>query len=1322
MKLWQEVQTNCKKSFRARRDEKNKLINNVANYGLKIDDVCVRMRDGEYTDFGIKALENMRPLLTDYRISKAIKFLDENNIESATRVLYLDNEVKSYGVNVIYSVIKEWLVKNDIDVPSEYINNAFELDEDTMQYVLTTRSDSLRGKVQINNIGKSKQGQSVVPEDWLGKEFSNGRELHKEMDNLDWRKGKPPVCYCCTYTMIIQEKYSWKNKTDEVIMTYNPSFSINIGNKCSVIHFTDNYNEWLNNLDDSIDILPCVSINNKKYIIACQLKNIIGENKYNDTENVGFLVSKLQKAIRRGRKCSKILYETMNDLGHAKPYNLPEQQYVKVSGTRQLCWRLFITIVEDVEAYLEDDNYYSLLDLLCYALLAQNDPEIQFNENIINKMAYTALLVQYNDNIGRNWDWRKGNLENNCDHDFLNIAMECMPMMSGDMRLLKKSGDLMNGFEMKKMEIKSLDDMLGFCDEEYSKECVYASNDMHCNPNILLYLQSSLDFVPCEEQHTTYKLAQFIWENSSKYNVRNVFDIPENRILKSLKDIQKNDDFTINEKVIDLVSSKTDVVCQNDNLEIPLSDSRLGFLLLFGKKVHLSSNGKQKSMEIIIAGTHRNPCKVKQGDKYLADDKEGVKRYVEYMNQNNIVIDLPNPPEGYKWNIKNKKVKLNAKCIGRKMIFYVNDEEILPFDSRKLLVRNNKVIDDDIPTLLKPIVSHVLYQEKTEYNEWQLNLLLRKLWKIRHDNGNCNVFQWSHMSHLDSKIWKCVLAKLYNNYNDEIQIGPIDRKGHKLHESIHYLYEGVIWRLCNLLAFLYPNAMRPKTMLKFIINKHDPTYLNLISTLESLALDNNKQIITVLPIIKTKLWEHQLKSSNEIFLGMTKYNKKGYGDASNVGSGKTLSTLNVMAKLLNYNYRKNITNYSGFLVLLPTTKLYDTWKDEIRKHTMGFNIVEQSANGQLSGNITWNTIVITTLGRMRDHPVYNSWICCIIDECLSVQNKDAFQTEEAWRQVLNSQYGVMMMSATFFRSRFDKLFYMIKMLRAGLPESKEYLDTLLSETIVCNVTENKRVWNTNINKFKLDDGLRKQYDEILMQDISSEQLYVKLNKLIYDCFDYIGCFKNIIEKIGNRKALIYAKSKDEADKICLIIENVTRYPDKTGQHVVLSYAEGTYGLNDLVIYNTIITRPPESDKLPQMKGRLDRPNQKSNNLYIEYILTENTIEEAGLLRLELCNTFYKNHIMPLADFYDLAVGMKKINKYINIDNMEKGIILIDDDDSAIYSESIDHYDCIDFRGSYIKSMEKTMNATKLTNISCYLDHLFEIEKMREDIKNLIYIL
>jgi len=51
------------------------------------------------------------------------------------------------------------------------------------------------------------------------------------------------------------------------------------------------------------------------------------------------------------------------------------------------------------------------------------------------------------------------------------------------------------------------------------------------------------------------------------------------------------------------------------------------------------------------------------------------------------------------------------------------------------------------------------------------------------------------------------------------------------------------------------------------------------------------------------------------------------------------------------------------------------------------------------------------------------------------------------------------------------------------------------------------------------------------------------------------------------------------------------YPEISNNICVISKYKGTYGINNLVKYDTILMKPPEPDKLPQMKGRLDRPGQ-----------------------------------------------------------------------------------------------------------------------------------
>ena len=286
--------------------------------------------------------------------------------------------------------------------------------------------------------------------------------------------------------------------------------------------------------------------------------------------------------------------------------------------------------------------------------------------------------------------------------------------------------------------------------------------------------------------------------------------------------------------------------------------------------------------------------------------------------------------------------------------------------------------------------------------------------------------------------------------------------------------------------------------------------------------------------------------------------------------------------------------------------------------------------------------LITTMGRMREHPIHHLWFQVIIDECLTVQNKDALQTKEAWRQSMVARHGVYMMSATFFRSRFDKLYYMLKILRTQLPETKEYLDTILANTIVCNIPVKGREWKEDIHGYKLTSSLQEKYDKVRNNSTklrSAEKIYIELTSFISEHVDYIKLFEKTLTALPvGRRCLVYSKSRTEAEKIAKRIKSITRYPDKSGKHVVISYTEGTYGLNDLTGYNTIVTRPPEPDKLPQMKGRINRPGQKEDILYLEYIIIKNTIEEASHLRLQLANQFHNSHILPLAEFYQLAIG------------------------------------------------------------------------------------
>lgn len=122
----------------------------------------------------------------------------------------------------------------------------------------------------------------------------------------------------------------------------------------------------------------------------------------------------------------------------------------------------------------------------------------------------------------------------------------------------------------------------------------------------------------------------------------------------------------------------------------------------------------------------------------------------------------------------------------------------------------------------------------------------------------------------------------------------------------------------------------------------------------------------------------------------------------------------------------------------------------------------------------------------------------------------------------------------------------------------------------------------------------------------------------------------------SNRYLIYAKSNEEAAEWSAELD-IPIYPEK-GDHCIVTYHNGAYGLNDLVIYNAIIMRPPAPDLLPQIKGRLDRPGNKSNNLLIEYFVVKDTIDEGLIIRLNIASQFIQKYIMPLAKFYKISLN------------------------------------------------------------------------------------
>ena len=1281
MKLYEQIKNHTKKSFIARLDDTGKPLKNVANYGLQVGSVAKRMGKGEYTDFSVKVLDQVYPLFTNITVLRAIKYLDDGDIMVAGDILGLKKDMQEYGINIIYWALSVWLEKNELFIPPSYKKEYIMDDklEKLKDRILTVRSRPLNVKLRIESIGKSKKGHSVVPENWLGKTFDNAYELHSEMDKLDWRKGKAPVHYCCIHSMAIVDTNTWTsidfNKTD-----YD-----------KIIYLSFKKGQLLTKYDNKNNNYKMMSINfplqtekgkHDKILFVADLDSLVDNNpQYERYETVGVLVSRLQKCIRRGRKCPRALIETIVRLSTSPPYNLPDQQFLKVSGCRQLCWRLFISIIEDSEPYLPNPVYFSVQDIFFLSVLCQIDPDIKLKNEIIDKLVYTALLVQYNDKLGTNWKWRLG--DTTLDDDELSpfiLAIKYMPMMKNDRQMLTKGANYIKTYKLKKLKIVPLEKLLENSDKTIEYNSTLAAYDMHCLPNIIIEIQGSLPLSFYDNNVcTTQKIPHYIWESMSKSNVRYTVNFCKDgsnllgkkdliifkKVLREIQEYNYNKEYTLDNAFTELIAKFNNDKHDNDYHTFPTSIGKKAFLTLFGQKIRLRPEKGQHALEIIVAGDlmDKNICKVKRvnnkNNKYLEGDEQikGQERYIKYMQkENKIYVELLSAPDGYIWHIESNKKKVHIYINKNK--FYVNDTKLKLFDARRMLKKIEAPKMYEIPSILKYLICQTLYcTSSTRFGLYEINLINRGLHKMRKKKKDYKIYEWIYLtglSKLKSNIWRLVVCRLHNGFDNEVFVGPVDRHGNKVNRSINYLNEGIIWRILNLLAALYPAVLQIRGYFKYALNKNAAEYMHLKQCLDKLTLEEkecvkNKNKTKIK--IKTKPWIHQQQSTDRIFYGYTVEQKKGFGDASFVGAGKTLTSLTVISKLMNYNNNNN-NNNKGVVILLPTTKLYKTWFDEIEKHTEGFDILVQQANGKLESmekgtiinkeksisDIKHNTLLITTLGRMRDHPLSNPWILTVIDECLTVQNKEALQTSEAWKQSLCSQYGVLMMSATFFRSRFDKMFYMLSMLRSGLPEKKEYLDAILAEHIVCFIPEKSRVWTNNITKYMLSKKDKINYDTIKGQDIGSEKMYHMLAQYIHTNINYVQLFVRRINELDKDcKILIYCKSKEEADSLSQH-KKIGRYPDISKQHVCVSYAEGTYGLNDLVVYDTLLTRPPEPDKLSQMKGRLDRPGQTSDILHLEYIILKNTIEEALLYRLEICNSFYKNHILPLADFYDIAVS------------------------------------------------------------------------------------
>jgi len=1197
----------------------------IANNGCDKNSIVKVGRNGDFFGFTIKVLERIKPLFTDNLIIKGIELISIEEYDSVVRLFDIRNEYIEYGYDIIFYTIYKWFEICKLNIPLTYNIKIMRCDS-IIKRLLTVRHDTINVPIEIVNIGNN-----VVPSEWIGKQFSSGIELHEYMNQLEWRRGKPKVTYCCTYGMT-------QCSNTNVNLTLNMKENIN----AIYVILDINQNARFGLYSDRTLYLYYVEYEANNSILRI-LFNIMDHfvssseiklKKY----SVGLLSSILQKCIRHGRCSKEILEDTIRKLARAKPYNLPDQQFLKVSGSRQLFWRFFISIIEDFRYYYDSSNI-NLFDILVLALITNKEPDYIINDKLMNRMIELGNMVCMADKITDYYEWRdynmiipKYDINNNIHMNIIYLAFNFIPKMQGDNVMIQKYYDLLTKYQPKPITIN--------IDKVECNKCmngmtpIYTGVDNHSVPNIILKFQAI-----SRKNYSTQECSSLIWELNGKFNNRKpkqfIKGMFEGTDIRNITMLQKHyyDEYI---SIFDIIPFDENNIIKESlvkDRDLTKYDKRILFLKIVGEKIKINPEKfGQKILEVVFSYqdyiTNNNMIQIKyiNSDEYIIGDDYDINliRVQNYLKKNRITVNLPDCIIGYNW-ITDKPVRIG---LNDDNMIIVNNIVLNWFDGSSF-VKKQENIPYNIPNKKdNMIISEMLSPSK--FYDIDCNIECRKIIATR----MIDIKDYDMTKHLH--ILNSIMIKIHTAYDNMVIISQVSRTGERVDNSLDYNYEGKYWKMLNLLHYCYPLALIPSGEMNYKLNINNYHYYRMITDM-NIILNKNNDMNNITSIIKTKtkLWDHQLNTVNFI-LSNIKDGKRGFGDASNVGAGKTLTALATCVELY-----KNFPYNNKVLILLPSESLIKTWVDEINKHFLGINYIVTKSNGNLEGIYKSDSlnIYITTMGRNRDKKINSKWLFVIIDECLTVQNKEAKQTIAAWEQVICSKLGLLLLSATFFRTRFDKLLYMLKMLNCNLPETKEYLDTILIDSIKVNLPITKRLWHEDMIKIEMSKEFYDKYNKINNSEISNEKKYVELKKYIRDNINYIKLFITYIEKISinpNKKLLIYANSMEEAQDISNISKmDVGLYPDISKRHVVVSYAVGTYGLNNLIAFNHILTRPPEPDKLPQMKGRLDRMGQKENELNITFIMLMNTIEEMEYMKLELCNNFYSNHIMPLSELFNL---------------------------------------------------------------------------------------
>ena len=1261
--LIREIKSKCPPSYRAQRDDNGKLTPTVANLGLKAGQLASRGDTGEYAGLTVVAIDPVLPLLTDDRIIRALEYIRDDQLFEASHILQVP---LSKDFSTMRAVLVEWLRVTGIDCPAELRSTAM-LDANLKRWIRTTSSDFINGRLRIAETGASKEaGGSVVPENWIGREFPNAKAIHDAMDSLPWRQNRPPVQYCVCYFMKLVQAREWmtQNTVDIHGATMGAKIEFRNGSLHSDVEEFKSESaarKWVKDKSHArlqFTTFSC-QIGERMETVLFACRDVFQTPEYRDTENVGVLSSRLQKCNRRGRSCAGLLARTMVELNSARPYNIPQMQFLRSSGTRQLLWRLFISTIEDTVPFSDGVGYAGMLDIAIMALMCHADYRLQLRKEVLEHVIQAALGNQRRDTPEFVQNWRSMPPDTNnlaiehktANHRLTNafkLALRTIQCMSGDKVMLHR------GIWELQSETTVITPLPKISRSELLRGSVQSvehltelnSYDMISVPSILLLMQASWPQVPSATE-TTRELSSSIWNISSGRNVRLGSLTPSprempiyNMLVEIERYIQNPSRSKTSQKVPTFKPGESDSKSGSALTEL---ERRTAFIIIWGREEKFQYNGQ--TYTIAVCGEPGSPCRVKpvmnaeRSDFLSGALRDNIER--AWMQSRSARVDtvLPDPPEGTDWTIP-RRTTVEIRH-GTWMV----DKYVLPeFDARPILRRIPKPSQVDLDGQLLDCVLCALYAPKSNCNRgFEFLHYMRQVTTSRLKSRDYRIFKWyTRAGNIPTDVWRLLLLKIKISETDRVECGPVDGMGNKVQFAVNYQFEGTLVRLLTLMSMLYPRAFSlTDNLLVFRVDRRTVEYCDFESQTAFLTriVDRELPSMTTNPKITTAMWPHQKRSVERILTGIREYGRLGFGDSSDMGSGKTLKSLGVIAALM----QTKPSHYYAALVLLPTANLFASWQNEIANRTSGFHVVTQAADGRLSGEVIRNSIVLTTMGRNREHPLDIPWVFVVIDECLTVSNQSALWSLAAYKSVTQSLYGVLLLSGTFFRSRFNQLYYMLRMLRTGLPCSHEYLTSILSECIICDLPIKTFKWTQHVVHLKLPAALRSRYDALQRTTMSSERLFQVLQKFIYDNFDYTAEFLKQLKILDRRRrrVLIFANNIRDAERIARENPDVGLYPDRA-RHVVGTIATCGYGVNDLVEYDTILLRIPNPQTLPQLKARLARPGQKNTTLEIVFLNLAGTVEMADLMLLDLATKFRRDYILPLAEYYDVATGRKPI--------------------------------------------------------------------------------